>query len=146
MSGTALATRRKARAVVLQTLYEVDCTHHDFREILDWLLTSASLPEEAAGFARDMVENVLDNLEVVDPLIQRFASAWPLPQMAAVDRNILRLGIYELLLGVTPAKVAINEAVELAKTFGSENSSKFVNGVLGSVYSGLADTKEKGVK
>jgi N utilization substance protein B len=76
-------------------------------------------------------------------LIARFAPAWPLDQIAIVDRNILRLGICEIIFDLVPVKVAINEAVELAKTYGGESSSKFVNGVLGSFYSDLCQSKTK---
>ena len=147
MTGTSsLASRRKARALALQTLFEVDCTGHDFTESLDWLVRNTSLSEDTVAFARGLVSKVLENIETVDELIQRFAPAWPLRQMAIVDRNILRLGVYEILFETVPVKVAINEAVELAKAFGSDNSPKFVNGVLGSVYVELVSRKEKGVK
>lgn len=135
----SLANRRKGRAIALQTLFEIDCTHHNSRESLDRLLEDSSLPEETATFTRELVLKVLENKGIIDELIQRFAPAWPLQQIAIVDRNILRLGIYEILFKVVPAKVAINEAVELAKAFGSDSSPKFVNGVLGSVYAELAD-------
>jgi len=147
MTGTSsLASRRKARALVLQTLFEVDCTGHDFTESLDWLVRNTSLSEDTVAFARGLVSKVLENIETVDELIQRFAPAWPLRQMAIVDRNILRLGVYEILFETVPVKVAINEAVELAKAFGSDSSSKFVNGVLGSVYVELVSRREIGVK
>ena len=131
---------------MLQTLFEVDCTGHDFTESLDWLVRNTSLSEDTVAFARGLVSKVLENIETVDELIQRFAPAWPLRQMAIVDRNILRLGVYEILFETVPVKVAINEAVELAKAFGSDSSSKFVNGVLGSVYVELVSRREKGVK
>jgi N utilization substance protein B len=143
MVRTSLVARRKGRAVTLQVLFEVDCAGHDSTEALDRLLEDSSLPEETAAFARELVLKVLENREVIDELIQRFAPAWPLQQIAMVDRNILRLGIYEILFRVVPAKVAINEAVELAKSFGSDSSPKFVNGVLGSVYTELANQKER---
>ena len=145
MTKTSPAGRRKARATALQTLFEVDSTDHDFAESLDWLLEDTSLPEETVSFTWQLVSKVLENMGTIDELIQRFAPAWPLQQMAIVDRNILRLGVAEILFEAVPAKVAINEAVELAKTFGSENSPKFVNGVLGSVYADLTNKKEKGV-
>ena len=147
MTGaSSLASRRKARSLALQILFEVDCTGHDFAESLDWLVRDTSLPDEAVNFARELVSKVLENVEAVDDLIRRFAPAWPLQQMAVVDRNVLRLGVYEILFETVPAKVAINEAVELAKSFGSDNSPKFVNGVLGSVYAELVNRREKGVK
>jgi len=127
----------------LQALFEVDCTGHVSTESLDRLLEGSPLPEETVTFARESVLEVLENRGIIDELIRRFAPAWPLQQMAMVDRNILRLGVYEILFKVVPAKVAINEAVELAKTFGSDSSSKFVNGVLGSVYTELTNQEER---
>lgn len=132
-----LAARRKGRAMALQALYEVDCTGHDFGDSLNRLADNMPLPEETMEFTRELVLKVMENKGRVDELIQRFAPAWPLQQMAIVDRNILRLGVCEVLFEVVPPKVAINEAVELAKAFGSDNSAKFVNGVLGSLYAEL---------
>ncbi len=120
--------------MALQTLFEVDCTGHKHEESLDRLSQNASLPPETTQFAGELVTRVLENKDMIDGLIQKFAPAWPLRQMAIVDRNILRLGVAEIVYKVVPAKVAINEAVELAKVFGSENSPRFVNGVLGSIY------------
>ncbi len=126
--------RRKARALVLQALYEIDTAKHDPEEVVDYLLDAVKLPEENASFVRELVRGVVQNREKIDENIERFAPAWPLRQMPVVDRNILRLAIFEVLLdNRVPVKVAINEAVELAKTFGSDNSSRFVNGVLGSI-------------
>jgi len=133
----SLLTRREARAMALQALFEVDCTGHDPTGSLGRLLEDSSLPEDTSAFTRELVLKVLENRGTIDELIQKFAPAWPLQQMAVVDRNILRLAIYELLSAVVPAKVAINEAVELAKAFGSDSSPKFINGVLGSVYAEL---------
>lgn len=131
--------------MALQTLYEVDCTSHDYQESLERVTGSSSLPEETTAFTREIVSGVLENMGTIDDLIRKFAPAWPLEQMAMVDRNILRLGTYEIMFQVVPAKVAINEAVELAKTFGTNNSPKFINGVLGSVYAEFTNNKEKGV-
>ena len=137
METFLVAQRREARAIALQTLFEVDCTGHNHEEILGRLLEISSLPEEMANFTSELASKVLENKERIDDIIQKFAPAWPLEQMARVDKNILRLGIYEILFNTVPVKVAINEAVELAKTFGSDSSPKFVNGVLGSVYKEL---------
>jgi len=126
--------RRKVRALALKALYEVDSVGHDVDETLTRLLAEEGLSEENAAFARELVSGVIQNRERLDHNIQSFAPAWPIEQIPVVDRNILRLAIFEILLdNKVPVKVAINEAVELAKTFGSDNSSKFVNGVLGSV-------------
>jgi N utilization substance protein B len=97
-------------------------------------LKGSSLPEETVAFVRELVLRVLENRKSIDDMIRRFAPVWPLEQIATVDRNILRLGICEILFDAVPVKVAINEAVELAKAFGSDSSPRFVNGVLGSVY------------
>lgn len=128
--------RRKARAVALQTLYEVDCAGHKAEEAVTRLLDGAGLPEASATFARGLVAGVLQHKEEIDRNISGFAPAWPLAQIPIVDRNILRLAIFEVLHdNEVPVKAVINEAVELAKTFGGESSSKFINGVLGSVSS-----------
>ncbi|MFC1925318.1 transcription antitermination factor NusB [Chloroflexota bacterium] len=131
--------RRKGRLMALQMLFEVDCSGHDPEETLDRTLEGSSLSEETSDFIRELVTSVLGNKQGIDDIIKRFATAWPFEQIAIVDRNILRIGVYEILYGQTPAKVAINEAVELAKTFGSSKSSKFINGVLGSVYTGASN-------
>ena len=127
-------TRRRVRSLALQALYEVDSTGHETEEVLTRLLAEEKLSEENDSFARELVSGVIENKDKIDQNIRSFAPAWPLEQISLVDRNILRLAIFEILLdNRVPVKVAINEAVELAKTYGSDNSSKFVNGVLGSI-------------
>jgi len=134
--------RRKARALALQVLYEVDSVGHDAERALTHLLAEGRLSEENGAFARELVSGVIQNKEKIDQHIKNFAPAWPVEQLPIVDRNILRVAIFEILLNNNvPVKVAINEAVELAKMYGSDNSSKFVNGVLGSV-SALASRQE----
>ena len=136
-----MGIRRKARIIALQALFEVDSVAHDAEETLDRLSAEASLSEEGVTFARELVSGVLTNREKIDNMIQACAPAWPVAQLATIDRNILRLAIFEILLNnKVPVKAAINEAVELAKTFGSENSPKFINGVLGAV-SALANRR-----
>ncbi len=131
--------RRRARMLALQALYEVDSAGHGAEETLTRLLTGERLSEENVAFTRQLVSGVIQNKEKIDHNIQSFAPAWPIEQIPVVDRNILRLAIFEILLdNKVPVKVAINEAIELAKTFGSDNSPKFINGVLGSV-SALTD-------
>jgi len=126
--------RRRARILALQTLYEADATGHDAEETLSRLLAEVPVPDEIAAFARELVADTISQREYIDGIIGKVAAAWPVEQMAPVDRNILRLAILEILLkSSTPLRAAINEAVELAKTFGSDNSARFVNGVLGSV-------------
>ena len=120
--------------VALQALYEADAVGHDATESLERLLAEASLPEQGQVFARELVTGVLTNKEKIDNMIQINAPAWPVAQLAAIDRNILRLAIFEVLIdNKVPVTAAINEAVELAKAFGSDNSPKFVNGVLGAI-------------
>ena len=131
--------RRRARVLALQALYEVDSAGHGVEETLNRFLDGQSLSEENTTFVRQLVSGVMQNKEKIDHNIQNFAPAWPINQIPVVDRNILRLAIFEILLdNKVPVKVAINEAVELAKTFGGDNSSRFVNGVLASV-SGLVN-------
>jgi len=131
-----VGTRRKARALALQALYEVNSVGHEVEEVVTHLLTDERLSEENSTFVRELVSGVIQNKEKIDLNIQNFAPAWPIKQIPVVDRNILRLAIFEILLdNKVPVKVVINEAVELAKAFGSDNSSRFVNGVLGSVSS-----------
>ncbi len=126
--------RRKARAIALQALYEVDSVGHEMEAVLTRLLAEGGLSKENDAFVRELVSGAIRNKEKIDLNIQNFAPAWPVEQIPVVDRNILRLAIFEILLdNKVPVKVAINEAVELAKMFGSDNSPKFVNGVLGSV-------------
>ncbi len=126
--------RRKARIAALKTLFEVDSVDHSPDHILERQLEEQSLPDDAAEFARHLVRGVMENYERLDEVIRKNAPAWPLEQVAAVDRNILRLAIYEIVIdNRVPMRAAINEAIELAKEFGGEASPKFVNGVLGSV-------------
>lgn len=127
-------TRRKGRIAALQVLYEVDCTSHDWRAAVQRRLEEGPLPQEARALALELVEGVMQNRERIDAVIQEYAPAWPVEQVSLVGRNILRIAIFEILMqNKTPPKAAINEAVELAKSFGSESLHRFVNGVLGSV-------------
>lgn len=135
-----VSSRRKARGAALQALYEIDIAGHDRDIVLSGALGVAQLSIENEHFVRKLIDGVLDKKSELDGYISRFAPAWPLAQLAVIDRNVLRLAIYEMLyIGQTPVKVVINEAVELAKAFGSENSPKFVNGVLSSFNSSVLD-------
>ncbi len=128
-----MQTRRQARISALQALYELDTTNHLVDEVIASRLEDRPLPPEGEAFLRRLVAGVRLYQPQLDALIQKFAPAWPVSQIAVVDRNILRIALFELSGEVdTPPKVAINEAVDLAKTFGSDSSSRFVNGVLGS--------------
>jgi len=130
--------RRKARSIALQALYEIDSVGHDPVESLAHLQQETALSKETAQFARELIEGVVKYKKKLDDQIHRFAPAWPVEQLAVIDRNILRLAIFEILIdNRIPVKVAINEAIELAKHFGSENSSKFINGVLGAVSANI---------
>lgn len=136
--------RRKARALALQVLYEIDSAGRNPEEVITRLLADKQLSEESSVFIRELVEGVIRNRDELDGNIKQFAPAWPIEQILLIDRNILRLAIFELLFdNKAPVKVAINEAVELAKSFGSDNSARFVNGVLSSVSS-LATRHQKG--
>lgn len=127
--------RRKARMAVLQALYEVDVANHPAGDALESRLRDEALPPPAEAFARQLMTGILSHRHRLNELITRYAPEWPLDQMAVLDRNILRIAIYELGNADldTPSKVAINEAVEMAKVFGSDSSPRFVNGVLGAL-------------
>ena len=127
-------TRRRTRVVALQVLYETDSVGHDIDLVLHDRIEDARLSGSSVEFAKSLVHGVLANRKEIDKIVSGFAPNWPIDQMAIVDRNILRIAVCEIVIGrTTPPKVAINEAVELAKSYGSDSSSKFVNGVLGSV-------------
>ena len=126
--------RRKARELTLQALYEIDIAGHTSERVMARTIEENNLTPEGAAFARELLEGVVSNREKIDEQIRHFATAWPLDQMSIVDRNILRLAIYELLHNnKVSVKVAINEAVELAKSFGADSSPRFINGVLSSI-------------
>jgi len=133
------SARRRARTLALQTLYEVDTVGHPAPETLDRLAGSVRFKDdkdrgEVSDFARELVQGVLKHRERIDAVIAQAAPAWPVEQLAVIDRNVLRLAILEVLINNrTPVRAAINEAVELAKTFGSDSSARFVNGVLGQI-------------
>jgi N utilization substance protein B len=135
--------RRQARVAALQTLYEVDIAPDHIPE--ETLLRNAGplrLSEEAMDYARELVSGTLAHQAQIDEKIAQAAPEWPLAQMARIDKNTLRLAIYEILYNtLVPAKVAINEAVELAKQYGSDASSRFVNGVLGAIYATIQATQ-----
>jgi len=129
-----MGTRRKARVIALQALFEVDSVGHDVEGVVSRQVAEASLPEDGVVFVWELVDGVLTNKDRIDSMIQTYAPAWPVAQLATIDRNILRLATFEILFNnKVPVRAAINEAVDLAKTFGSDNSPKFINGVLGTV-------------
>jgi N utilization substance protein B len=129
-----MKARRKARTVALQALYEIDCTTHPAALVTEQRLEEQPLGAELSDFVRRVVAGVIAHAATLDRLIQKHAPEWPLDQMAIIDRNILRLAIWEFAVDRrTPLKVAINEAVELAKLYGSDSAPRFVNGVLGAL-------------
>jgi len=120
----------------LQVLFEVDIAHHDADAVLQQRFAAKPLPEAGRDFTCKLVQGILEHQAELDALIQGNAPEWPLDQVSIIDRNILRMAIFEFVVeGSTPVKVAINEAVELAKLFGSDSSGRFVNGVLGTIVS-----------
>ncbi|MEJ2570278.1 MAG: transcription antitermination factor NusB [Anaerolineales bacterium] len=127
--------RRRARSLALQILYEVDCVGHPLEEVLAGRLErSSDLEEETAAFLRQMVLGAFEHAEELDAMIASCAPDWPVDELAILDRNILRLALWEIKIYTkTPVKVAINEAVELAKRFSSDNAPRFINGVLGTL-------------
>ncbi|MDX1616004.1 MAG: transcription antitermination factor NusB [Candidatus Promineifilaceae bacterium] len=129
-----MKTRRRARRLVLEALYEIDLAGHPAGEVLQRRIKDQPLESTGIEFAYSLLHGVMANLEQMDALIARYAPEWPLEQMAIIDRNVLRIAIYEFLIEEeTPVKVAINEAVELAKIYGSDSAPRFINGVLGTV-------------
>ncbi len=134
--------RTQARGLALQVLYEVDLSHHSPAEAFQHRLEETPLPPSLAEFARQIVFGVHPIAKDLDRVLAHFAPEWPMEEIAAIDRNILRIACWELTMANTPIKVAINEAVELAKSYGSENSPRFVNGVLGSVVDRLDEVKQ----
>ena len=126
--------RRRARGVALQALYEIDTTRHAPGVVLDQRLAEVPLRPDGQAFARELVTGVLQHRDRLDARIAAHAPEWPIRQLAAIDRNVLRIAIYEFEVShITPTRVAINEAVELAKQYGSDSASRFVNGVLGAI-------------
>ena len=135
-------SRRTTRVAALQTLCEIDSVDHTLDEVLTHARQSWSISGPAGRFLDRLAGGVLENIGEIDKIISEFAPSWPISQMAIVDRNLLRMGIYEISMGSgTPPKVAINEAVEMAKAFGSESSPRFVNGVLGAVMQTMAASR-----
>jgi len=132
-----MSNRHLARAIAMQSLYEWDFHHggKDADEIVERNLEEFAPELDEKDFARSIVTGVLAHKSDIDATITKFAPDWPLEKITTVDRNVLRIGTFELVYNDDiPSKVAINEAIELAKTFGGESSGKFVNGVLGAVY------------
>jgi N utilization substance protein B len=141
-----MSNRHLARSLVLQSLYEWDFHHQDKSralEIIERNLKEFAPELDERPFTLALAKGVTDHQEEIDQAIGHFAPDWPIERITTIDRNVLRMGIFELMFDTQiPSKVAINEAIELAKTFGGESSGKFVNGVLGAVF---RDQQAKGV-
>jgi N utilization substance protein B len=140
-----MANRHLSRSIVLQTLFEWDLNNiekKDVEAVLERNIQEFAPNKADASFIEKLLDGVLGKQPELDQVIEKAAPEWPIDRISPVDRNILRLGLYELLFAdrkEVPAKVAINEAIELAKQFGGENSSRFVNGVLGAVYKEIGE-------
>jgi N utilization substance protein B len=129
-----MKSRTKARSLALQVLYEVDLTGHSAAQVYELRLADEPLDKGLADFTRQIIFGVIPLIEKLDNFIAQHAPEWPMDQVAVVDRNILRIALWEFAVaGCTPVKVAINEAIELAKIYGSDSTPRFVNGVLGSL-------------
>ena len=126
--------RTRARSIALQVLYEIDLVGHPIGTVLEYRLKDAALENRLVKFTESITKGVWPMKDELDTFIAEHAPEWPLDQVAIIDRNILRIALWEFaVVGDTPIKVAINEAVELAKTYGSDSSPRFINGVLGSL-------------
>jgi len=144
-----MSARHLSRSIAMQSLYEWDFYDQKNRTIDE--IVEKNILEFGAGlgedqFARNLVKGVMENKEALDQIIVKTAPEWPLGQINILDRNVLRLGLFELIYGnkeEVPPKVAINESIELAKNFGGESSRKFINGVLGTVYKEMEQPEEE---
>lgn len=139
-----MATRQLCRSIVLQSLYEWDFYKQksDLAEILERNLQEFGPGVDEPDFARKLLGGIIKHKKDIDKIIEKAAPDWPLEQIAIIDRNALRIGLYELLYAErteVPPKVAINEAIEIAKNYGGPNSGKFINGVLGTIYRELGE-------
>jgi N utilization substance protein B len=148
-----MKSRTKARSIALQALYEADLSGHPAGTALEQRLSDEPMDASLADFARQIIMGVSPIVTKLDDFIAQHAPEWPLDQVAVVDRNIIRIALWEFAVGkATPIKVAINEAIEMAKIYGSDSTPRFVNGVLGSLaqrqdeiqhFFGIPDQEEK---
>jgi len=146
-----MASRHLSRSIAMQSLYEWDFSEKeiDLKKITERNIEEFGPELKDKGFVWSLIIGVIEHMKEIDDIIKTSAPQWPLNQISIVDRNVLRLGIYELLYvdkESVPSKVAINEAIELAKSFGGENSGKFINGVLGTVFDLISSKEEKETK
>lgn len=141
-----MSNRHLSRTIAMQTLFCWDFygkKEENLDEIISRNFSQFAPKFDDHGFVKELVRGVTDNLPEIDKYISKYATEWPLEQITIVDRNILRIGVYEMIFDKEiPAKVAINEAIEIAKTFGGDSSGKFVNGVLGAIYKDVGEKQE----
>jgi N utilization substance protein B len=139
-----MKSRTKARGIALQVLYEYDLTAHPLGVSLEARFSEEILDDQLLNFSRQIVNGVTPIIPALDEVIAAHAPEWPLDQVAIIDRNILRIALWEFgVAKITPVKVAINEAIELAKIFGSDSSSRFINGVLGSLVDHISEIQNR---
>lgn len=140
-----MANRHLSRIIILQTLFAWDFnkTQGNPQNILEYTEHEFGADKDDIEFTKNLLKGIVDKWKDLNDLIVKYAPEWPLKQIAIIDRNILRIGIYELKFENLPPKVAINEAIELSKDYGGDNSSKFINGVLGSIYKEMGATEEE---
>ena len=143
-----MASRHLSRSIAMQSLYEWDFKGQNpatLEDIVNHNVAEFAPGMESANFIKNLVNGAIGRIREIDTIIEKAAPQWPIDQIAMVDRAVLRLGIYELLFGnhdEVPPKVAINESIELAKTFGGDASGKFVNGVLGTIYREIGEPRK----
>ena len=144
-----MSNRHLARTIALQTLFAWDFNGRNDNNLEELIADNFSnfAPQfDDGGFVKDLVFGVKEKIQEIDKHIIRYATEWPLDQITAVDRNILRLGMYELLFTEIPPRVAINESIEIAKSFGGDSSGKFINGVLGALYADEPEIQKEIIK
>ena len=141
-----MSNRHLSRTIAMQTLYEWDFNHRSqkLQDLIEENIQQYSEATETQKFIEDLVRGITKKMPEINEVIVKYAPEWPIEKITIIDRNILRIGIYEMMFNQqVPPKVIINEAIEMAKTFGGSSSSKFVNGVLGSVFNDLGKIKIK---
>jgi len=132
--------RRQLREIAFQTIFQVDVGENNIETALMERIKETDMDEEDKAFCRNLVNGTLEKLDEIDKVIEKYALDWEVKRMLSVDRNVLRLAVYEMVFSTdTPAKAALNEAIEIAKVFGSEDSSKFINGILGQVIKHIGE-------
>ncbi len=141
-----MANRHLSRTLAMQTLFVWDFNKGEKKidEIMEDNFENFAPDFDDGGFVKELIDGISSHMEEIDNYIKKYAPEWPIDQITGIDRNVLRLGIYELVFSEKiPPKVAINEAIEVAKNFGGDSSGKFINGVLGSIYSDMPEDLKK---